>query len=251
MNEFTRLEKLAEQLKTEYPKGTRIELECMGNDPRPIESGTRGTVELVDDLATIHCIFDNGRRLGIISGEDQFHKLTPRELLEEKLDKISEEKQIAYYEKVFKETVPDIDWRSLKEAYKNGDMSYPTELLRILYDKYLEVYDPVLESGNGMVTVPGIAKVADGTLYIALLDIDTNGQGEHWGTTFFTPNGVLQDQNEAAWNKIKPFIPYEYWYVPWFESECHIYWGDCPDDVYQILETVGGEDFTQEGGMTL
>lgn len=96
MNEFSRLEKLAKQLKLEYPKGTRIELEQMGSDPRPIESGMRGTVDHVDDLATIHCVFDNGRRLGLIYDEDQFHKLTPREVFEEKLEKISEEKQVRF-----------------------------------------------------------------------------------------------------------------------------------------------------------
>ena len=60
-------------LKEHYPKGTRIQLDSMGDDPRPIEPGTMGTVRLVDDMGTIHCDFDNGRRMGIIPGEDCFH----------------------------------------------------------------------------------------------------------------------------------------------------------------------------------
>ena len=60
-------------LKDHYPKGTRIQLDSMGDDPRPIEPGTMGTVRLVDDMGTIHCNFDNGRRMGIIPGEDCFH----------------------------------------------------------------------------------------------------------------------------------------------------------------------------------
>ena len=66
------------QLKQQYPPGTRIELDYMGDDPRPIAPGTRGTVSLVDDIGTVHCVFDNGRRLGLIPGEDSFHVIEVR-----------------------------------------------------------------------------------------------------------------------------------------------------------------------------
>ena len=62
-----------EYIKKSYPVGTRIVVEYM-NDPRPIAPGTRGTVRHVDDIGTIHCDFDNGRRLGLIHGEDHFYK---------------------------------------------------------------------------------------------------------------------------------------------------------------------------------
>lgn len=64
-----------ESLKERYPAGTRIVLDCMGDDPRPIPAGTQGTVRVVDDMGTVHCNFDNGRRLGLIPGEDSFHKI--------------------------------------------------------------------------------------------------------------------------------------------------------------------------------
>ena len=66
-----------------YPPGTRIMLLGMGNDPNPVESGTRGTVRVVDDIGTLHCDFDNGRSLGVVPGEDSFRKLTDEELAEE------------------------------------------------------------------------------------------------------------------------------------------------------------------------
>ena len=62
----------------------------MGDDPRPVENGTRGTVRVVDDMGTVHCDFDNGRRLGLIPGEDSFRKLTDAELAEEQDADISE-----------------------------------------------------------------------------------------------------------------------------------------------------------------
>ena len=83
MNEWERQKRKAEYLKKAYPPGMRIVLNSMGDDPRPIESGTRGTVKVVDDIGTVHCEFDNGRSLGLIDGEDNFRALTAQELAEE------------------------------------------------------------------------------------------------------------------------------------------------------------------------
>ena len=66
---------LVKRMKDTYPPGTRIELDYMGDDPRPIPPGTKGTVRIVDDMGTVHCDFDNGSRLGLVPGEDVFHIL--------------------------------------------------------------------------------------------------------------------------------------------------------------------------------
>lgn len=83
MNEWERQRRKAEYLKKAYPPGTRIVLNFMGDDPRPVESGTRGTVAVVDDIGTVHCDFDNGRSLGLIEEKDNFRALTAQELAEE------------------------------------------------------------------------------------------------------------------------------------------------------------------------
>ena len=83
MNEWERARRQAEYLKKAYPPGTRIVLNSMRDDPRPIEGGTRGTVKFVDDIGTVHCEFDSGRNLGLIDGEDDFRALTAQELAEE------------------------------------------------------------------------------------------------------------------------------------------------------------------------
>lgn len=54
MQDFDRLNRIAKRLQERYPKGTRIVLLSMGNDPNPILPGTRGTVNVVDDIATVH-----------------------------------------------------------------------------------------------------------------------------------------------------------------------------------------------------
>ena len=85
MNEFDRQQRLAAECRLNYPPGTRRLLLKMGDDPRPIEDNTRGTVDVVDDMGTIHCTFDNGRRLGMVPGEDCFRKLSQEEIAEEQL----------------------------------------------------------------------------------------------------------------------------------------------------------------------
>lgn len=54
----------------------------------PVESGTCGTVQFVDDAGTLHCKFDNGRMLGVIPDVDKFHKIDQEQ---SQIDKQTEE----------------------------------------------------------------------------------------------------------------------------------------------------------------
>ena len=65
--------KEVERIKKMYPKGTRIQIERMNDPYHPIERGTKGTVDHVDDAGTLHCTFDNGRTLGVVTDADIFH----------------------------------------------------------------------------------------------------------------------------------------------------------------------------------
>ena len=51
--------------------GTRVICLRM-DDPRPIPSGTTGTVEHIDDAGQIHVVWDNNRRLALIPEVDDF-----------------------------------------------------------------------------------------------------------------------------------------------------------------------------------
>ncbi|MEL7622083.1 MAG: DUF4314 domain-containing protein [Clostridiales bacterium] len=64
--------KQVQRIKDQYPQGTRIRLIGMDDPYAPILPGTEGTVNVVDDIGTLHCTFDNGRTLGVIPGEDSF-----------------------------------------------------------------------------------------------------------------------------------------------------------------------------------
>lgn len=67
-------EELLKSLREEYPKGTRVELIRMEDVQAP-PIGTKGTVAFVDDIGTIHVMWENGSSLGIVYGEDKCRKV--------------------------------------------------------------------------------------------------------------------------------------------------------------------------------
>lgn len=69
----------------------------MENDPFPIPSGSRGTVQFVDDAGQLIMKWDNGSSLSLIPGEDRFHVIQPEESQAEQLEEsesITEEIQM-------------------------------------------------------------------------------------------------------------------------------------------------------------
>ena len=94
MNKFDLMRNQAKRYTAMYPAGTRIMLLHMGADPRPVEDNTRGTVNCVDDIGTVHCSFDNGRSLGLVPGEDSFRALTAEELAEEQSQQVDEDEDM-------------------------------------------------------------------------------------------------------------------------------------------------------------
>lgn len=67
-------------VKTQYPVGTRIELESLCNDEKGMPRGLHGTVVGVDDQPTLLMKWDNGRTLSLLPGEDSFRTLSPEEV---------------------------------------------------------------------------------------------------------------------------------------------------------------------------
>ena len=74
---------IVDQLKKDYPPGTRVMLLDMDDPYSKLRPGDRATVVHVDDIGTVHCKWDNGSGLGLAYGEDKFRKLTENEIAEE------------------------------------------------------------------------------------------------------------------------------------------------------------------------
>ena len=60
---------LLKRLKETYKEGTRVQLESMDDAQAP-PKGTKGSVQFVDDIGTIHVKWDNGSILGLVYGQD-------------------------------------------------------------------------------------------------------------------------------------------------------------------------------------
>ena len=61
--------KIVEDLRMQYPIGTRIELLKM-DDPQAPPIGTKGTIRYVDDIGSLGVLWDNGSSLSVAYGED-------------------------------------------------------------------------------------------------------------------------------------------------------------------------------------
>lgn len=65
---------IVEQVRRQYPTGTRVELLHMDDVQAP-PTGTKGTVEGVDDTASLLVAWDNGSHLNVIYGEDKVRRI--------------------------------------------------------------------------------------------------------------------------------------------------------------------------------
>jgi len=63
------------RVRKQYPRGTRVELVTMTDPYSTLKPGDQGTVDFVDDTATVFVLWDNGSTLGVVYGEDVIKRL--------------------------------------------------------------------------------------------------------------------------------------------------------------------------------
>ena len=64
-----------DRVRKQYPRGTRVELITMTDPYSSLRPGDQGTVDFVDDTATVFVIWDKGSTLGVVYCEDAIKPL--------------------------------------------------------------------------------------------------------------------------------------------------------------------------------
>lgn len=117
---------IIDNLKREYPVGTRVELIKMNDPYRELPIGLQGTVTGIDDIGTIFVDWDNGSSLGVVYGEDKIRKVVLGRMI--KLGRIVYTKGIA--DEIAKNTIAKdelekaLHKHSLKQLEQIGDNVY-------------------------------------------------------------------------------------------------------------------------------
>lgn len=123
--------KEVEALRRKYPKGTRVELISMEDPYSRLPEGTRGTVDAVDDIGTIHVRWDNGSGLGIVPGVDTVRKVTEiGGSLKEQILQVRDTGLVNMFDiKGVREVAEALDLDELVEYLDNGAEGYARFIL--------------------------------------------------------------------------------------------------------------------------
>ena len=172
------------RLKEKYPKGTPIRLYNMEGETS-VPPGSKGIVDHVDDIGQIHMKWENGSCLALNVEEDRFDIIT-------KQDEIAEIKQQEFIDKI-NEILEKTDFKLLNMSCNSENTSYAAEKLFAMHQAFEEVYgEGYVEEGYGMVMMPAVIRGRESGIHaLALVTLDLESSGEHWGTTFLSPGGPL------------------------------------------------------------
>lgn len=174
-----------ERLKERYPAGTVVRLGQMEGEHQ-MPSGMDGKVTGVDDIGQIHVEWENGSTLALNVEEDDFTVVPQKETLSEKkcrefLGKVNE---------ILKET----DFYRLNVSCNGGDTAYAAQKLLAMHQAFETVYgEGYVDEEYGMVMMPAVVCGRDsGIRTLALVTLDLESSGEHFGTIFMTPGGMME-----------------------------------------------------------
>ena len=150
-----------------------------------------------------------------------------------------------------------IDFTRLDKSCNSEDNSYAKEVIKNMHDLFVGVYgtdcfdfdydDFDFENQDDMdscafVTIPAVIQGGKNEhMGIGLVTLDLGSSGEHWGTVFFTPLGVIEQDGEKMSEEKshymkKNYIPYEYWYTVNIENDIHVEFDKMPHKISEYID---------------
>lgn len=144
--------------------------------------------------------------------------------------------------------------KHLESSLQSTDKSYAGEVLKEMHDAFIKTYGTdFLEEGEyELVNIPAVIRSSEtGKLCLGIVTLDLQSSGEHWGTDFLTPYGVVSQGDPDADINLREYIrdnfsPYDYWYTAYVEGDIHVDFDDVPEDVADLIANATGEKETEE-----
>ncbi|MBQ7726092.1 MAG: hypothetical protein IJT66_03005 [Clostridia bacterium] len=144
----------------------------------------------------------------------------------------------------------------LENSLRSPDKTYAGAVLRDMHEAFIKTYGTeYLEDGKyEFVDIPAVIRSRNtGKLCLGVVTLDLESSGEHWGTDFITPYGVVSQGDPEMPEHIanylrKNFMPYDYWYTAHVERDIHVSFENAPDDIAELLAAATGEQQSEEPG---
>ena len=164
----------------------------------------------------------------------------------------SEDMQAAYIERL-NMLLKTVDFTRLDRSCNSKGDAYAREILKQIHDLFTEVYQTdSLDYEYEFVDVPAVIRGRNtGHLCLGLVTLDLQSSGEHFGTWFFTPRGVI----DQGFEKMRPedelylkavYIPYDYWYTVYIQRDHHVDFDHVPEKVAAMLNACYPEQQEQK-----
>lgn len=137
--------------------------------------------------------------------------------------------------------------------------SYAGEVLKEMHGAFVKTYGTdYLDNGSyEFVSIPAVIRSqCTGKLCLGIVTLDLSSSGEHWGTDFLTPYGVVPqgdpDINVDLQKYLRDnFIPYDYWYTADVKGDIHADFYNVPEDVENLLDVARDENQNEEFDYTM
>lgn len=152
-----------------------------------------------------------------------------------------------------------VSFGQLESSLQSPDKSYAGKVLKEMHDAFVKIYGTdYLDNGSyEFVSIPAVIRSrCTGKLCLGIVTLDLSSSGEHWGTDFLTPYGVVSqgdpDMNADLQQYIRDsFVPYDYWYTADVERDIHISLDGMPEDVADLIAAARGGQQNQEFDYTM